>query len=266
MNTYLDLLQTVASRGYEKDTVTSPTIKSIFGYQMCFSLREGFPLVTTRTIKFSDVVVELLWSISGSTNIRQLQDKGVGTWDHLCDKDGNVGFVHGKQWRQWGHEEKDQLDVLIKNIRSSPDSRELVLSSWNVSDIQQAHAVGNKNKPKQSPCTISFQFYVNVGRLSCHVYQRSSDVYNKLPASLASHALLTQMIAQQCDLKTGNLIWSVGDAFIPIKDLKNARKQIQLQPYPDPYINLTHAPSISEYTVDDIELYGYRSHHRESLF
>tara|TARA_B110000037_G_scaffold2523_1_gene2907 strand:+ start:467 stop:1114 length:648 start_codon:yes stop_codon:yes gene_type:complete len=208
MNQYLTLLEHVKQNGQKKEDRTGTGTMSVFGYQMRFNLNESFPLLTTKKVHLKSVIYELLWFLSGDTNIKFLKDNGVSIWDEWADENGNLGPVYGHQWRSWPTSEGkeiDQISNLINQIKKTPDSRRLIVSAWNVGEI---------NKMKLPPCHCFFQFYVADGRLSCQLYQRSADIFLGVPFNIASYALLTQMIAHVCGLECGEFIHTLGDAHI----------------------------------------------------
>lgn len=255
MKVYHDLLSKILTEGIQKEDRTGTGTRSIFGPQMRFDLQEGFPLITTKKVHFKSVVHELLWFISGSTNIAYLKENGVSIWDEWADAQGELGPVYGKQWRRWlGPDgmETDQLAELIRQLRTNPDSRRLLLSAWNVSDIPQMAL---------PPCHSFFQFYVAEGKLSCQLYQRSADVFLGVPFNIASYALLTHMMAQICGLKVGELVHTMGDAHLYSNHEEQARLQLGREARPLPTLHLD--PSVREiddFRFDHICLEGYDPH------
>jgi thymidylate synthase len=255
MKVYHDLLTRILNEGIRKEDRTGTGTRSIFGPQMRFDLQEGFPLITTKKVHFKSVVHELLWFISGSTNIAYLKENGVSIWDEWADAQGELGPVYGKQWRRWrgpDGEEIDQLAELIQQLRTNPDSRRLLLSAWNVSDIPQMAL---------PPCHSFFQFYVAEGKLSCQLYQRSADVFLGVPFNIASYALLTHMMAQICGLKVGELVHTMGDAHLYANHEEQALLQLNRESRPLPTLHLD--PSVRE--IDDFRyehvcLEGYDPH------
>ena len=220
MKQYLDLLNHVITQGEKKEDRTGTGTLSIFGYQMRFDLEAGFPLLTTKKIHLKSVIHELLWFLSGNTNIKYLQDNGVSIWNDWADADGNLGPVYGHQWRSWtssNNQSIDQISVLISQIKNNPDSRRLIVSAWNVGDIENM---------KLPPCHAFFQFYVADGRLSCQLYQRSADIFLGVPFNIASYALLTMMIAHVCNLKVGDFIHTLGDAHIYLNHIEQVNEQL----------------------------------------
>ncbi len=255
MRQYLDLLQHVKTNGTYKGDRTGTGTKSLFGYQMRFDLNEGFPLVTTKKCHLRSIIHELLWFLSGDTNIHYLKDNGVRIWDEWADEDGNLGPVYGSQWRSWptaSGEHIDQISNLIEQIKTNPDSRRLIVSAWNVGEIE------NMALP---PCHAFFQFYVADGKLSCQLYQRSADIFLGVPFNIASYALLTMMIAQVCGLKVGDFIHTLGDAHIYSNHFEQADLQLSRTPYPLPTMNINpEIDSIFDYSFEDFELKGYKYH------
>ena len=255
MRQYLDLLQHVKTNGTYKGDRTGTGTKSLFGYQMRFDLNEGFPLVTTKKCHLRSIIHELLWFLSGDTNIHYLKDNGVRIWDEWADEDGNLGPVYGSQWRSWptaSGEHIDQISNLIEQIKTNPDSRRLIVSAWNVGEIE------NMALP---PCHAFFQFYVADGKLSCQLYQRSADIFLGVPFNIASYALLTMMIAQVCGLKVGDFIHTLGDAHIYSNHFEQADLQLSRTPYPLPTMNINpEIDSIFDFSFEDFELKGYKYH------
>ncbi|MES2662768.1 MAG: thymidylate synthase [Pseudomonadota bacterium] len=255
MKTYLDLLQNILDHGVEKSDRTATGTKSIFGYQMRFDLSKGFPLITTKKIHFKSVAHELLWFIRGDTNIRYLQDNGVRIWNEWADADGNLGPVYGHQWRSWGSHDGqtiDQLKRVIEDIKTQPDSRRLIVSAWNVGEIE---------KMALPPCHILFQFYVAQGKLSCQLYQRSADVFLGVPFNIASYALLTHMIAHVTGLQVGEFIHTLGDAHLYSNHFQQAQKQLSRAPFALPELKINSATKdIFSMTYDDIQLVEYHAH------
>jgi len=255
MQQYLDLLQHILDNGVEKSDRTGTGTKSCFGYQMRFDLQDGFPLVTTKKLHLKSIIYELLWFLKGETNIAYLKEHGVSIWDEWADENGELGPVYGKQWRSWqGADEKivDQVTDLIKQIKTNPDSRRLIVSAWNVSDL-----------PKMAlmPCHVLFQFYVVNGKLSCQLYQRSADVFLGVPFNIASYALLTMMIAQVCDLAPGEFIHTFGDVHIYSNHMEQVKLQLGRTPYPLPIINLNSSvKNIFDFRFEDFKLENYQSH------
>ena len=255
MKEYLDLLGYVRANGIKKDDRTGTGTLSSFGHQLRFDLSQGLPLVTTKKIHFKSVLHELLWFLSGSSNIRYLQEKEVSIWDEWADSDGELGPVYGVQWRSWfGIEGSkfDQISEVVKQIQENPDSRRLIVSAWNVAEIP---------KMALAPCHVLFQFYVGDGKLSCQLYQRSADIFLGLPFNIASYSLLTMMIAKVCNLKPGNFVHSIGDAHLYLNHLEQADLQLSRKPKRIPTITLkSEVESIFDFEYEDFVLEGYDPH------
>ena len=255
MQNYLDLLRTVYYCGVRKDDRTGTGTFSKFGTHLRFDLQRGFPLLTTKKLHFKSIIHELLWFLRGDTNIRYLTDNGVTIWDDWADDTGELGPVYGFQWRSWPTPDGrhiDQMGNLVEQIRKDPDSRRHLVSAWNVADL---------DKMALPPCHYAFQFYVDGGRLSCLFNMRSTDIFLGLPFNIASYALLTHMIAQQCDLEVGELIFSGGDTHLYLNHLEQARLQLSRDPYPLPQLIIRREPdSLFEYRFDDFVIVGYESH------
>jgi len=255
MRAYHDLMRHVLEHGVQKSDRTGTGTRSVFGWQMRLDLAEGFPLVTTKKLHLKSIVHELLWFLSGSTNVAYLKEHGVSIWDEWADERGELGPVYGRQWRSWpapGGGHVDQIAEVVDRIRRDPDSRRLIVSAWNVAELPEMAL---------SPCHALFQFYVAQGRLSCQLYQRSADVFLGVPFNLASYALLTEMIAQQCDLKPGDFVWTGGDCHLYLNHLDQAREQLARAPYPLPRLELRRRPAtIFDYRFEDIEVNGYQAH------
>ena len=255
MHPYLDLLHHVLDEGAEKADRTGTGTRSVFGWQMRFDLNEGFPLVTTKKLHLRSIVHELLWFLKGETNIAYLKANKVGIWDEWADADGELGPVYGKQWRRWATAdggEIDQIRWVVDEIKRNPDSRRLIVSAWNVADL-----------PKMAlmPCHAFFQFYVAEGRLSCQLYQRSADIFLGVPFNIASYALLTHMLAQQCNLEVGDFIWTGGDCHIYSNHFEQVEQQLARAPYPYPLLNIKRRPaSIFDYAYEDFEVLEYQHH------
>ena len=255
MIVYLDLLRHILDRGVRKDDRTGTGTLSVFGYQMRVDLQEGFPLLTTKKVHLRSVVHELLWFLSGDTNVKYLQERGVTIWDEWADEHGDLGPVYGQQWRSWPTPEGgciDQMGAVIEQIRNNPDSRRLVVSAWNVADI---------GRMKLPPCHMLFQFYVAAGRLSCQLYQRSADVFLGVPFNIASYALLTLMVAQVCGLQPGDFVHTLGDAHLYLNHMDQARLQLTRAPRPLPRIRINPAvTSLDAFTYEDFTLEHYDPH------
>jgi thymidylate synthase len=255
VKTYLELLRAVRDRGQPKGDRTGTGTLSLFGWQMRFDLGAGFPLVTTKRVHLPSVVHELLWFLRGDTNIHYLNEHGVRIWDEWADENGDLGPVYGRQWRAWGTgdgREIDQLAQVLHTLRSNPDSRRMLVSAWNVGELEQMRLL---------PCHALFQFHVAGGRLSCQLYQRSADVFLGVPFNIASYALLTHMIAQQCDLAVGDFVWTGGDCHLYMNHLEQADLQLSREPLPAPRLQLQRRPaSLFEYQAEDIEFVNYQHH------
>ncbi len=255
MQQYLDLMRHVRDNGAVKTDRTGTGTRSVFGYQMRFNLDEGFPLVTTKTLHLRSIIHELLWFLSGDSNIRYLRDNGVSIWDEWADENGDLGPVYGVQWRSWptpGGGSVDQIAQIMQQLRETPDSRRILLSAWNVAEID------NMALP---PCHCLFQFYVAEGRLSCQLYQRSCDIFLGVPFNIASYALLTHMMAQQADLGLGDFVWTGGDCHLYSNHLEQADEQLRREPLPLPTLNILRRPdSIFDYRYEDFKIVGYESH------
>jgi thymidylate synthase len=255
MKQYLDLLAHVTSKGTAKRDRTGTGTISVFGYQMRFNLEDGFPLLTTKKLHIKSIIHELLWFIAGDTNIKYLNDNGVRIWDEWAGKDGNLGPVYGSQWRSWGTAEGtkvDQLKGVIKNLKESPDSRRLIVSAWNVGEI---------DKMALPPCHVMFQFYVAEGRLSCQLYQRSCDIFLGIPFNIASYALLTLMVASVTGLKPGDFIHTLGDAHIYLNHIDQVKLQLTREPYPLPLMKINPSVTdIARFLFEDFTLLNYIAH------
>ena len=268
MQQYLDLLQNILDNGEVKEDRTGTGTRSFFGHQMRFDLSQGFPILTTKKIFFKGVVHELLWFLNGSTNNNDLKNEGVHIWDEWETEIGDLGPIYGYQWRSWpttNGEQIDQIDKVIDQIKHNPDSRRIIVSAWNVADlpdetISPQENVTNK-KMALAPCHALFQFFVSGGKLSCQLYQRSCDTFLGLGFNIASYSLLTSMIAQQCDLKIGEFIWTGGDVHLYLNHLEQAQQQLSRKPYPLPKLKIKTKPnSIFDYRFEDFELINYQSH------
>ena len=255
MKQYLDLMQRILTEGVSKDDRTGTGTLSVFGHQMRFDLSDGFPLLTTKKLHVRSIVHELLWFLRGDTNIGWLNEHGVTIWDEWADENGDLGPVYGAQWRSWPASDGqtvDQIRWVVDEIRTNPSSRRLVVSSWNVGQLEAM---------RLPPCHLLFQLYVARGRLSCQLYQRSADVFLGVPFNIASYALLTMMIAQVCDLAPGEFVHTLGDAHLYSNHLEQARLQLQREPRVLPTMTLNPAVSSLElFTWDDFELSGYDPH------
>ncbi len=255
MQQYLDLMRHVRNHGTHKQDRTGTGTLSVFGHQMRFDLRAGFPVVTTKKVHLKSIIHELLWFLRGETNTRYLKENGVSIWNEWANADGELGPIYGYQWRSWPTADGrhiDQIRQVIQQLKTNPDSRRIIVSAWNVGEID------NMALP---PCHAFFQFYVANGELSCQLYQRSADIFLGVPFNIASYALLTLMVAQVTGLKPGDFIWTGGDCHLYSNHLEQADRQLSREPYPLPQMKLNPAiNSIFEFTYSDFELAGYQSH------
>ena len=255
MRQYLDLLGHILERGVEKGDRTGTGTLSVFGYQMRFDLAQGFPLLTTKKLHLRSIIHELLWFLSGDTNVGYLHEHGVTIWDEWADENGDLGPIYGRQWRSWPTPDGgkiDQIANVLDQIRHNPDSRRHVVSAWNVADL---------DRMKLSPCHALFQFWVGQGRLSCQLYQRSADVFLGVPFNIASYALLTLMVARACDLEPGDFVHTLGDAHLYSNHLEQARLQLTREPRPLPSMELSpRVKSLFDYKFEDFRLAGYDPH------
>lgn len=253
MKAYLELLRRVKETGARKADRTGTGTLSLFGQQMRFDLSQGFPLVTTRKIHVRSVICELLWFLRGETNVAWLREQGVTIWDEWADEHGELGPVYGKQWRSWpapGGGSIDQISQVIEQLRTNPDSRRIIVSAWNVGELDQMALM---------PCHAFFQFYVADRKLSCQLYQRSADMFLGVPFNIASYALLTHMLAQQCDLDVGELVWTGGDCHLYLNHLEQAELQLRREPLPLPALKIRRKPaSIFDYQYEDFEIVNYQ--------
>ena len=255
MHQYLDLMRDVRDNGVKKEDRTGTGTLSKFGHQMRFDLSEGFPVVTTKKLHLRSIIYELLWFLRGDSNIQYLKDNDVSIWDEWADENGDLGPVYGVQWRSWpkpdgGH--IDQISQIVDQVRNNPDSRRIMLSAWNVAEIE------NMALP---PCHCLFQFWVAEGKLSCQLYQRSCDIFLGVPFNIASYSLLTHMLAQQCDLNVGDFVWTGGDCHLYLNHLEQADEQLQRKPLPLPRLAIKRRPpSIFEYEYEDFEILNYEAH------
>lgn len=252
MKAYLNLLQHILDNGTAKSDRTGTGTISTFGYQMRFDLAEGFPLVTTKKLHLKSIIHELLWFLKGDTNVKYLQDNGVRIWNEWADENGDLGPVYGKQWRSWGApggETVDQISEVIRDIKNNPDSRRLIVSAWNAGELKQMAL---------APCHCLFQFYVADGKLSCQLYQRSADVFLGVPFNIASYALLTLMIAQECGLQPGHFVHTFGDVHIYSNHLEQVKLQLTREPRPLPVMRLNpEVKSVFDFKYEDFKLEGY---------
>ena len=255
MRQYLDLMRHVLQHGTRKDDRTGTGTLSVFGHQMRFDLAQGFPLLTTKKVHTKSIIHELLWFLRGDTNIRYLKEHGVSIWDEWANENGDLGPVYGSQWRSWpaaDGRQIDQISQVVRDIRQNPDSRRLIVSAWNVADIERMAL---------PPCHLLFQFYVAEGRLSCQLYQRSADLFLGVPFNIASYALLTMMIAQVTGLKPGEFIHTLGDAHLYLNHLEQVQTQLTREPRPLPSMRLNpEKTSLFDFEFDDFELLNYDPH------
>lgn len=255
MRQYLDLMRHVMTHGVRKNDRTGTGTMSVFGHQMRFDLAQGFPLLTTKKVHTKSIIHELLWFLRGDTNIRYLKDHGVSIWDEWADENGDLGPVYGAQWRSWPAPDGrriDQIAQVERDIRTNPDSRRLIVSAWNVSEIERMAL---------PPCHLLFQFYVAQGRLSCQLYQRSADIFLGVPFNIASYALLTLMMAQATGLKPGEFVHTLGDAHLYLNHLEQAQTQLAREPRPLPTLRLNpEKTSLLDFDFDDFELLNYDPH------
>ena len=265
MKQYLDLLQHVLDKGNLKEDRTGTGTKSVFGYQMRFDLSEGFPLVTTKKLHLKSIIHELLWFLAGDTNIDYLKENGVKIWDDWADENGNLGPVYGAQWRNWNNDGIDQIQDLIDQIKSNPDSRRHIVAAWNPSVLPDTSASFSENvangKAALPPCHAWFQFYVADGKLSCQLYQRSADIFLGVPFNIASYALFTMMVAKVVGLKPGDFVHTFGDVHIYLNHMDQVKLQLSRKPLPLPTLELNpEITNIFDYKYEDIKIIGYESH------
>jgi thymidylate synthase len=255
MKAYLELMRAVRERGVRKHDRTGTGTLSLFAQQLRFDLASGFPLLTTKKIHLPSVIYELLWFLRGDSNVRFLQQHGVTIWDEWADERGELGPVYGKQWRSWSAADGrqiDQISHILQQLRSNPDSRRMLVSAWNVGELEQMAL---------APCHVLFQFHVAAGKLSCQLYQRSADIFLGLPFNIASYALLTCMFAQQCDLAPGEFIWTGGDCHLYLNHLEQADLQLARTPLPSPQLRMRRRPaSLFDYQYEDFEFMNYQFH------
>jgi thymidylate synthase len=255
MKQYLDLQRFILENGVQKTDRTGTGTIAIFGYQMRFNLQDGFPLVTTKKLHLRSIIYELLWFLNGDTNIKYLNDNKVSIWDEWADENGELGPVYGYQWRHWparNGETIDQITNVVNQIKNKPDSRRHIVTAWNPADV---------DKMALPPCHAMFQFYVADGKLSCMLLQRSTDVFLGLPFNIASYALLTHMVAQQCDLEVGDFVWTGGDTHIYLNHLDQVKLQLSRDPFPLPTLKIKRKPaSIFDYQFEDFEILDYQAH------
>jgi thymidylate synthase len=255
MRQYHDLMKEVLAKGAQKSDRTGTGTVSVFGHQMRFNLADGFPMVTTKKLHLKSIIYELLWFLKGSTNNNWLKERGVSIWNEWAAPDGDLGPIYGYQWRSWpapNGQHIDQIAEVVETIKKNPDSRRIIVSAWNVADIPRMAL---------APCHAFFQFYVADGKLSCQLYQRSADIFLGVPFNIASYALLTHMMAQQCDLEVGDFIWTGGDCHLYSNHLEQVELQLSRDFFPLPKLNILRKPdSIFDYEFEDFEIVGYESH------
>jgi thymidylate synthase len=248
-------MQHVLNTGVQKSDRTGTGTLSVFGYQMRFNLADGFPMVTTKKLHLKSIIYELLWFLNGSTNNDWLKERGVSIWNEWAAPDGELGPIYGYQWRSWpapNGQHIDQISEVVNSIKTNPDSRRLIVSAWNVADIPRMAL---------APCHAFFQFYVADGKLSCQLYQRSADIFLGVPFNIASYALLTHMVAQQCDLEPGEFIWTGGDCHLYSNHLEQVELQLSRKPFPLPQLKIAPKPaSLFDYAFEDFEIVGYECH------
>jgi thymidylate synthase len=255
MRQYHDLMKEVLAKGVQKSDRTGTGTISVFGHQMRFNLADGFPMVTTKKLHLKSIIYELLWFLKGSTDNNWLKERGVSIWNEWAAPDGDLGPIYGYQWRSWpapNGQHIDQISEVVETIKKNPDSRRIIVSAWNVADIPRMAL---------APCHAFFQFYVADGKLSCQLYQRSADIFLGVPFNIASYALLTHMMAQQCNLEVGDFIWTGGDCHLYSNHLEQVDLQLSRDFFPLPKLNILRKPnSIFEYEFEDFEITGYESH------
>ena len=255
MRQYHNLMKEVLERGVQKSDRTGTGTISIFGHQMRFNLAEGFPMVTTKKLHLKSIILELLWFLKGSTDNNWLKERGVSIWNEWAAPDGDLGPIYGYQWRSWpapNGEHIDQIAEVVETLKKNPDSRRIIVSAWNVADIPRMAL---------APCHAFFQFYVADGKLSCQLYQRSADIFLGVPFNIASYALLTHMMAQQCNLEVGDFVWTGGDCHLYSNHLEQVDLQLSRDFFPLPKLNILRKPSsIFDYEFEDFEIAGYESH------
>ena len=255
MHQYHQLMQHVLAQGVQKSDRTGTGTLSVFGYQMRFNLADGFPMVTTKKLHLKSIIYELLWFLNGSTNNDWLKERGVSIWNEWAAPDGELGPIYGYQWRSWpapNGQHIDQISEVVNSIKTNPDSRRLIVSAWNVADIPRMAL---------APCHAFFQFYVADGKLSCQLYQRSADIFLGVPFNIASYALLTHMVAQQCDLEPGEFIWTGGDCHLYSNHLEQVELQLSRSHFPLPQLKIGRKPaSLFDYAFEDFEIVGYECH------
>jgi thymidylate synthase len=268
MKIYLELLNKIINEGHAKGDRTGTGTLSLFGHQLRFNLQDGFPLVTTKRVHLKSIIHELLWFLKGDTNIAYLKQHNVSIWNEWSDNNGDLGAVYGAQWRSWATPDGryiDQLQVLVNQLKTNPNSRRMIISAWNVADLPDETISPQANvaqgKMALAPCHALFQFYVADGKLSCQLYQRSCDTFLGLPFNIASYALLTHLLAQQCDLAVGDFIWTGGDVHLYSNHLQQAKLQLSREPFALPQLIIKRkADSLFDYQFEDFELVNYHSH------
>lgn len=268
MQQYHDLLRLILAQGSAKDDRTGTGTVGIFGHQMRFNLQQGFPLLTTKKLHWKSIAIELLWFLRGDTNIAYLKEHGVRIWDEWATQDGELGPLYGKQWTRWATQdgrELNQIAQVIEQIKARPNSRRLIVSAWNPADLPDESISPQANveqgRMALAACHALFQFQVSDGRLSCQLYQRSADVFLGVPFNIASYALLTHMIAQQCDLEVGDFVWTGGDVHLYRNTLEQAKLQLTREPYPLPTLKILRKPnSIFDYQFEDFVIENYQAH------
>ena len=255
MRQYHNLMKEVLEKGVQKSDRTGTGTFSIFGHQMRFNLAEGFPMVTTKKLHLKSIILELLWFLKGSTDNNWLKERGVSIWNEWAAPDGDLGPIYGYQWRSWpapNGKDIDQIAEVVETLKKNPDSRRMIVSAWNVADIPRMAL---------APCHAFFQFYVADGKLSCQLYQRSADIFLGVPFNIASYALLTHMLAQQCNLEVGDFVWTGGDCHLYSNHLEQVDLQLSRDFFPLPKLNILRKPdSIFDYEFEDFEIAGYQSH------
>ncbi|SNX28179.1 thymidylate synthase [Polynucleobacter meluiroseus] len=255
MHQYHDLMKEVLAKGVKKSDRTGTGTISLFGHQMRFNLADGFPMVTTKKLHLKSIILELLWFLKGSTDNNWLKERGVSIWNEWAAPDGDLGPIYGYQWRSWpapNGAHIDQISEVISTIKNNPDSRRIIVSAWNVADIPRMAL---------APCHALFQFYVAEGKLSCQLYQRSADIFLGVPFNIASYALLTHMVAQQCNLEVGDFVWTGGDCHLYSNHLEQVDLQLSREFFPLPKLRILRKPdSIFDYEIEDFEIEGYQSH------
>ena len=265
MNQYQDLLKYIKENGVEKKDRTGTGTISVFGYQMKFDLKKGFPLVTTKKLHLRSIIYELIWFINGGTNINYLNDNGVSIWDEWADEKGDLGPIYGAQWRNWNNDGVDQLKGVISSLKENPSSRRMIVTAWNPNIIPNTKKTFSENvkegKAALPPCHAFFQFYVADNKLSCQMYQRSADVFLGVPFNIASYALLTFMIAQVCELEIGEFVHTLGDAHIYLNHLEQVDLQLSRDPLELPKLKLNPIiKSIEDFKYEDVEIIDYKFH------